>query len=194
MKYGGEIRTELTSEVTHLIAVALCGSKVRQIMKKGLNDRSQYLVSPLWLEKSVAGGAREVETEHDPRRWLCGTDSAAVPAMQAFSSQFLAGMQFVIGKLRPESLDDPELRAAVVAQIEECGGEVLDEPRGVCVRIDNFCAELRGARAVRSRHWDYRGPNRRTDAGNRSPTASPSPPVACSCYHEWPRYPISFVT
>ena len=153
MKYGGEIRTELTSEVTHLIAVALCGSKVRQIMKKGLNDRSQYLVSPLWLEKSVAGGAREVETEHDPRRWLCGTDSAAVPAMQAFSSQFLAGMQFVIGKLRPESLDDPELRAAVVAQIEECGGEVLDEPRGVCVRIDNFCAELRGARAVRSRHW-----------------------------------------
>ena len=64
VKYGGEIRTELTSEVTHLIAVALCGSKVRQIMKKGLNDRSQYLVSPLWLEKSVAGGAREVETEH----------------------------------------------------------------------------------------------------------------------------------
>ena len=92
---GGTMRRELTDKVTHLIAKTLRGAKVRRVIKSS-RDTPPHLVPLLWLEVSIEGGRKEVESDYDPRRALCAPtgefNEEARRVVELFGQQVLTSL------------------------------------------------------------------------------------------------------
>jgi hypothetical protein len=59
--WGGTVAIQVSSTVTHIICTELCNSKTfkyTQLCQSGGKKSFQHVVSPLWIEQSVAAGMK----------------------------------------------------------------------------------------------------------------------------------------